>query len=117
MAPATAAPRAALGPPAAPGREARRADPEGLRRAAAAGDLKALAAQLASGTDIDARDAQGRTALLLATLSGQRSAVAELLARGADPSAADARGVTPLQTAVAADEREIAAMLRRYGAR
>jgi hypothetical protein len=92
-------------------------DPDALRQAAAAGDLTALRAQLASGGDIDARDAQGRTALMLATVGGQADAVAVLLAHGADPSAADAHGTTPLGAAVAADERAIIAMLRRYGAR
>ena len=92
-------------------------DPDALRQAAAAGDLTALRAQLASGGDIDARDAQGRTALMLATVGGQADAVAVLLAHGADPSAADAHGPTPLRAAVAADERAIIAMLRRYGAR
>jgi hypothetical protein len=92
-------------------------DPDALRKAAAAGDLAVLRAQLAGGGDIDARDAQGRTALMLATLGGQADAVAVLLAHGADPSAADAQGTTPLQAAIAADERGIIAMLRRYGAR
>jgi len=93
------------------------ASPDALRHAAAGGDLAALKGALAGASDIDARDAQGRTALMLATLNGQADAVAVLLAHGADPSAADARGTTPLQAAVAADEREIIAMLRRYGAR
>ncbi|HEX4618612.1 MAG TPA: ankyrin repeat domain-containing protein [Steroidobacteraceae bacterium] len=106
-----AAERAAAAPRPLP------ADPDTLRHAAGAGDLTALRAQLAAGGDIDARDAQGRTALLLATLHGQPRAVALLLADGADPNAADAQGTTPLQAAVAADEREIIALLRRYGAR
>jgi hypothetical protein len=90
---------------------------DALRQAAAAGDVPALRTQLASAGDIDARDAQGRTALMLATLNGQADAVAVLLAHGADPSAADARGTTPLQAAIAAEERGIIALLRRYGAR
>lgn len=93
------------------------ANPDLLRQAAATGDLAGLRAQLGSGGDIDARDGQGRTALMLATRSGQAEAVAVLLAHGADPSAADAQGTTPLEAAVAADERGIIGMLRRYGAR
>lgn len=89
-----------------------------LRQAAAGGDVAALTAQLASvGSDIDARDAQGRTALMLATLNGKADAVELLLARGADPNAADAHGVTSLQAADAAGEAEISSALRRYGAR
>ena len=116
-APTASASRAApvVRAPAAPPPE--QAGPEALRHAAAAGDLTALKGALAGGSDIDARDAEGRTALMLATLNGRADAVAELLARGADPSGADAHGTTPLQAAVAADEREIIAMLRRYGAR
>jgi hypothetical protein len=106
---------AAVRAPAPPPQEL--ASPEALRHAASAGDLTALQDALTGASDIDARDAQGRTALMLATLNGQADAVAVLLAHGADPSGADAHGTTPLQAAVAADEREIIAMLRRYGAR
>jgi Ankyrin repeats (3 copies) len=117
--PRAAAPTASLAPvapgPSAPAQAS--ASPEALRHAAAAGDLVALKSALAGASDIEARDAQGRTALMWATLNGQADAVAELLAHGADPSGADAHGTTPLQAAVAADEREIIAMLRRYGAR
>jgi ankyrin repeat protein len=93
------------------------ADPDALRQAAAGGNLTALGAQLANASDIDARDAEGRTALMLATLNGRTDAVTFLLAHGADPRAADAHGTTPLQAAIAADEREIIAALKRYGAR
>jgi hypothetical protein len=106
---------AAVRAPSAPPQEL--ASPEALRHAASAGDLTALQEALTGASDIDARDAQGRSALMLATLNGQADAVAVLLAHGADPSGADAHGTTPLQAAVAADEREIIAMLRRYGAR
>jgi len=92
-------------------------DPQGLRQAAEAGDLTALTAQLASGVDVEARDDEGRTALMLAVLRGRADAVAMLLAHGADPSAADGHGITPMQAAIAADDRQIIAALRRYGAR
>jgi len=92
-------------------------DPAALRHAAEVGDLAGLTAQLAGGSDIDSRDALGRSALMLATLHGQTRAVTALLAHGADPNAADARGTTPLQAAIAADEQQIIATLRSYGAR
>jgi len=88
-----------------------------LRRAAAAGDLAALGAQLAGGADIDARDEQGRSALMLAVVNGRVDAVEWLLARGADPNAADAEGVTPLQAAQRNGRPEISSALRRHGAR
>jgi ankyrin repeat protein len=87
-----------------------------LREAAQSGNVARLRALLADHLDIDARDARGRTALMLAVRRDQKEAVSVLLAAGADPNAADAAGTTPL--AAAADAQpEIAAALRRAGAR
>jgi ankyrin repeat protein len=88
-----------------------------LRRAAETGDLTELQTLLDKQPDIDARDAGGRTALMLATLHGQTRAVDVLLAHGADPNAADARGITPLQAAVGGNYPDIVAALQRGGAR
>jgi ankyrin repeat protein len=88
-----------------------------LRRAADSGDMQKLRVLLDQQVDIEARDASGRTALMLATLRGRAAAVDALLASGADPNAADASGTTPLQAAVANDQQAIAAALRRAGAR
>ena len=88
-----------------------------LRQAAENGDLTELQGLLDKQPDIDARDASGRTALMLATLHGQTHAVDVLLAHGADPNAADARGITPLQAAVAGNFPAIVAALQRGGAR
>jgi ankyrin repeat protein len=94
-----------------------------LRQAAEAGDMAALRPLLSSqadiqrGSAIDARDGNGRTALMLATLHGRRAAVDALLAAGADPNAADAQGTTPLQAAVAGGQPEIIAALQRAGGR
>ena len=57
---------------------------ERLHRAAAAGDLAGIAAALADGDDIDARDERGRTALLVATGADQPAAVSALIEAGAD---------------------------------
>jgi ankyrin repeat protein len=88
-----------------------------VRRAAEIGDLSGLQRLLEKQTDIDSRDAAGRTALMLATLHGQSDAVAALLAYGADPNAAAADGTTPLQAARAGAHPAIVAALQRYGAR
>jgi hypothetical protein len=88
-----------------------------LRQAAEAGDVARVESLLAEEPDIDARDASGRTALMLAIVHGRRSAVAALLAGGADPNAPDAQGTTPLQAAQAGNQPDIVAALRRAGAR
>ena len=105
-------------PPASVASAARLMDPAAqLRQAAELGDVPALQALLGKQPVIDARDAGGRTALMLATLHGRTDAVEALLSAGADPNAADARGTTPLQAAMAADQTDIVAALRRAGAR
>jgi ankyrin repeat protein len=87
-----------------------------LQQAAEAGDISALQALVVTPIDINVRDAQGRTALMLATRRGHAGAVDILLAHGADPNAADADGVTPLQAALAGTHPAIAAALQRAGA-
>ena len=91
--------------------------PTDLRRAAEKGDLPALQKLLKMPIDIDSRDAQGRTALMLATLRGHAEAVDILLDGGADPNVADNRGTTPLQAAKAANAAAIVASLERKGAK
>ena len=92
-------------------------DPAALRQAAETDAVPRLQASLADRVDIEARDANGRTALMLAVLHGQTDAVDTLLANGADPNAADESGATPLQVAVLNHHPLIAAALRRAGAR
>jgi len=89
---------------------------EALRRAAQAGDLTRMQELFDQRVEIDARDASGRTALMLATLHGRTGAVERLLAHGADPNAADADGTTPLQAAMTGNQPAIVAALRSAGA-
>jgi len=91
--------------------------PQALRLAAQTGDLKRLQRFLDQLTDVNSRDAAGRTALLLATLHGQTKAVEFLLYHGADPNAADASGVTPMSAAIAANRSAIVRILKDAGAR
>jgi hypothetical protein len=88
-----------------------------LREAARRGDETELRRLLGEKVNIDARDARGRTALMLAVRSGQKEAVTTLLAAGADPNAADTSGATPLQVALADAHSAIAAALEQWGAR
>ena len=102
---------------AVPMAAARLLDPAAeLRHAAGNGDMSALRAALERRPLIDARDANGRSALMLAVLRGRGEAVDALLAAGADPNAADVHGVTPLQAALNGEQADIAAALRRAGA-
>ena len=86
-----------------------------LRRAAADGDMTVLRALL-GGNDVDARDTDRRTALMLAAANGRGDAVRELLAHGADPRALDAQGRTALQLARAAGHVAVGEILERAGA-
>jgi ankyrin repeat protein len=87
-----------------------------LRGAAASGDLAAVHSLLGSSFDVDARDRNGRTALMLAIAQGHADIVDALLAHGADANAADAGGVRPLQMAGAQGNKRIIDSLLRAGA-
>jgi hypothetical protein len=93
-------------------------DGTALRAAAGRGDLSALHRLLsAPKPEVDARDASGRTALMLAVLGDHPQAVDTLLAAGANPNAADANGTTPLKAALAGGRLAIATALEQAGAR
>lgn len=87
-----------------------------LHAAAIEGDLHALAAALADGVDIDARDAQGRTAILSATVARQPAAVAALLDAGADVDLQDDRLDNPLLYAGAEGLLDILRLVNAAGA-
>jgi hypothetical protein len=86
-------------------------------RDAGAGDSSAAEKAPDAASQIDTRDTDGRTALMLAVLQGHLDAVMDLLRRGADPNAADNSGVTPLQAARAKNRPQIADALVHAGAR
>jgi ankyrin repeat protein len=87
-----------------------------MTRAAEQNDIPALQTLFDQGIDIDSRDADGRTPLMLAVLNGQSVAVDVLIAHGANVDAADRQGITPLRAAESAHRTDIAAALRRAGA-
>ncbi|WP_433432506.1 ankyrin repeat domain-containing protein [Nonomuraea sp. CA-141351] len=68
---------------------------EELLASAARGDAAAVRDALGSGADIEARDRQRRTALLLAAAADHVEAAKILVAAGADPNAQDSRHDTP----------------------
>jgi hypothetical protein len=91
--------------------------PAGLQAAAGLGDIRQTALLLDQGVAVDARDADGRTPLMLAVAQGRLEVVRLLLARGADPNAVDNAGHRPLQQARKKNLRDVAALLERAGAR
>ena len=80
-------------------------------------DPARLAALLAAGGDVEARDEGGRTPLMTAASTGLAEAIEVLLAAGASPAARDAVGRTPLHhAALGRDETTAALALLEAGA-
>jgi ankyrin repeat protein len=77
------------------------ADPSGesFVRAVATQHRPLIELFFASGVDVNGRDAQGRTALLAASVTQDQVLIDRLLGAGADPRLADRRGRTPLMIA------------------
>ena len=67
-----------------------------LASAARRADFDAVRAQLKAGSDVNAPETDGTTALLWATYHGSQETVSALLKAGADPNVANQFGVTPL---------------------
>ncbi|SFR83738.1 ankyrin repeat domain-containing protein [Sphingomonas jatrophae] len=88
-----------------------------LHDAARIGRDDVIPALLQAGVPIDARDARGYTALILASYNGQESTTALLLAEGANPDAPDgARGNTALMGVAFKGYDAIARLLLDAGA-
>src|SRR5262245_22116072 len=70
-----------------------------LHELAASGDAKALRQLLGKSSDVDARDKEDSTALLVAVMQDHLDAARQLLAHGASADAANRYRVTPLYVA------------------
>ena len=92
------------------------ADPAGLLAAAAADDAATVRELLRQGVDIEARDANGRTALLLATHANAIDAARVLIEAGADVNAKDDIADSPYLYAGAEGPLEILRMTLEHGA-
>lgn len=94
-----------------------RSDADGqLRDAASRGDARAVREALDAGADLEARDGQGRTALLLATHGNSVDAARELIEAGADVNAKDAMQDSAYLYAGARGLDEILALTLAHGA-
>jgi hypothetical protein len=87
-----------------------------LMKAAGAGNAEEVAALLASGADVNARNGFGTTALMAAAQKGHAPIVSLLLAAHADIDAADRAGNTALTWANAGRHEEVVALLADRGA-
>ncbi|QGW85014.1 ankyrin repeat domain-containing protein [Variovorax paradoxus] len=89
---------------------------EGLHRAAWHGDLPKLKSLIATGTNLDARDARGRTPLHVATHARQREAVKLLAKAGAKLNALEDDRYDAVTIASVADDAPTLALLLSLGA-
>jgi len=88
----------------------------GLLAAAHRGDLAALDSLLAAGTDLRARDAQGRSAVHVATFARQHEVLRRLARAGADLGALENDRYDAVTIAAVADDEETLRVLLELGA-
>ena len=83
----------------------------------AAGEPQKEIAELliAKGADVNAKTADGLTALFAAILGYDKEMVELLIAKGADVNVRGFLGMTPLNMAADEGEKEIADLLRKHG--
>lgn len=83
---------------------------------ARAGETADLLEYLDHGVDVDTRDAEGNTALMLAAYHGRAETVRALIGRGADVDLRNNRDQSPIAGALFKGENEIVVALRDAGA-
>ena len=86
-----------------------------IHQAAKDGNIEAVKQHLADGTDVNAKDDNGRTPLHKAAEEGHKEIAELFIAAGADVNAKNNLGGTPLHEAVDEGHTEIADLLRKHG--
>lgn len=87
-----------------------------ILKAARRGNLNLIESAIAAGENVDSRDEDGHTPLMLACENGSLPAVQLLLQHGASVNARAERGESPLTLAVGCRHGEIACLLLERGA-
>ena len=100
----------------APLRQADPASEDLLRQAAYEGNEKNVEALLGMGVNVNAADAEGRTALVFAAFNGHSKILLELLEAGANAELRDAMGRTPLMYGSTGPFPETVKILLDHGA-
>ena len=100
----------------APMRQADPASEDLLRQAAYEGNEKNLEALLGMGVNVNAADAEGRTALVFAAFNGHSQILLDLLEAGAKVDLRDAMGRTPLMYGSTGPFPETVKILLDHGA-
>ena len=80
------------------------------------GDIHSIRDLLARGSDVDARDRHGQTALMLAAHAGHREVVEILIAHGANLNITAKYGLSALMLALVAGHADVAGLLAGAGA-
>jgi len=80
------------------------------------GDVEALRRLIAAGQDVNARDAHGQTALMIAAQQGQAGVVSWLVEHGAELNHTAKYGLSALMLAVIRGDAQIVATLVNAGA-
>ncbi|MDB4342093.1 ankyrin repeat domain-containing protein [bacterium] len=79
------------------------------------GNIATVKQHLAAGTDVNAADENGWTALHQAAFKGRKEIAELLITKGADVNAKDEDGGTPLDVAIKYKQTETADLLRKHG--
>jgi len=82
-----------------------------IHTAAEKGDLAGVQAELDKGADVNKKDNDGMTPLLIAVTLGHKEIVELLIAKGADVNVADPFSMTPLHFAAVFGQKEITELL------
>jgi len=87
-----------------------------LHKAAETNKVVLIEALVKNGhLDVDQKNAEGQTPLVVAAVSGRKEAVTALLKLGADKNAVDKEDTTPLHAAVERHQREVVKVLLAHG--